>query len=318
MDENTTVNENIVNNDPSSFSISSDYLVPNVANKEDYTRYKIRIFKSVPANTSLVCSNKFTGSVKKRGVGLKVIFPWVTSKLVSLASKTVNYPEDIYKTLDGIQVTIDFALTIQITDPVAFEINSQNPLQEVGSLAVDLMRSYVAGKTAEDLYKSTINLADIDPDGRLHDNAERTGVDVKNFYVKNIELPKSMKDDFEKKVAAQKEKEIAEINVETSKYEAEAAFQQDKKKMEIELEKLRNMIKILAQNGFSKEQIANYLRTSQFANGTAQVIANLNGRESDVSALNAASVVSNAVRGSNTPEIKNENNQEGNGRSRTR
>lgn len=297
------------NKNTTEFSISSDYLVPDVENKEDYLKYKIRVFKTVPVNVALVCKNKFTGNVTSCSQGFKIIFPWLSSKLISLASKTVDYPDDVYKTKDGIEVTIDFALTIKIVDPVAFEVNSQNPLQEVGVLAMDLMRSYVARIDAETLYRSTIDLRDIDPTGQLHQNASLTGVDVTRFYVKNIELPQTMKDDFERKVTAVKENEIAQIQAETVRTQANAEAESAKIKatanVEVRIAELRQMIQILADSGCTKEQIVEYLKSSQFANGTAQVIANLNSRSSDSSALSAASIVAGAVRNGQQQSVLN-------------
>ena len=289
--------------------ITKDYLIPDVENKDDYREYKVQLFRTVPVKTALVCKNIITGVITARPKGLTFVLPWVSTKLVSLASKTIDYPKEIYKTSDGIEVGVDFALTVRVMDPVAFEVNSQNPLQEVGILAMDLMRAYVAGVEAEILYKQTVTLRDIDPTDQLANITNLTGIKVSNIYVKNIELPKTIKDDFEKRVAATKERDIAQIKADTlrtqSQGEADAASIKATATIKVELAKMRDIILTLQQNGYSNEQILDFLRTSQFANGTAQVIANLDGK-TDSSVLSATQAVANSIL-SNSGNVNHQN-----------
>lgn len=267
--------------------ITRDYLIPDMDDKSGYTKYSVSLFKTVPKNTVLVCKNKFTGSVTKKGTGLRFNLPWVASKFVSTATKTIDYPKEVYKTQDGIEVTIDLALTVKVVYPVVYETGSQNPLQELGILAKDLMRTYVASMNAEDLYKTTFNLTAIDKKDRFKNLAKSTGVEVKRVYVKNIELPQSMKDDFEKQVAAEKEHKIAKVKADTAMIEAQT-----------QADKLDVQIKAFIKNGFTKEQIIKYLIEHGFANGNAQVIANLNGNTNS-SSLGAAQMVVNGINNGN-------------------
>jgi len=291
--------------------ISKDFLIPDVENKDDYKTYKVELFRTVPANTALICKNTFTGAVSSRSKGLTFIFPWISSKFVSLASKTIDYPKEIYKTMDGIEVAVDFALTVKVSDPVDFEVESQNPLQEVGIVAMDLMRAYVATVNAEELYRSTVNISDVDPANELEDVADAIGIKVTNIYVKNIELPKSMKDDFEKLVTATKERDIAQIKAETLRTQAQAEADSDKIRsnavLEVELIKMREIIKILTDKGYSSEQVIEFLRTSQFANGTASVIANIDGK-TDSSSLSAAQMVAGMLGNNNNNNMNNNSN----------
>ena len=136
--------------------LSKEYMIPDVENKEDYQKYKVMFFRSVPQNNVLICRNRLTGDIIKKGKGLRMIFPWWESKFMSIASKNIDYPPMSYRTKDGLEVKVDMALSVKIEKPLTYEVSSQNPLQELGIVIKELMRSYVASKTVADLDKANI------------------------------------------------------------------------------------------------------------------------------------------------------------------
>src|SRR5690625_552870 len=97
-----------------------------------FKEYKIKIFRAVPPNVALICKNIFTGKPFVKNSGLAILAPWVESKYVSLAQNTRDYPKIKYKTLDGIEVNVDIAITFAIVDPIKYEFNNNDIFQQLG------------------------------------------------------------------------------------------------------------------------------------------------------------------------------------------
>ena len=93
---------------------------------DDFSKYKIRIFKAVPPNMALICQNIFTGKPFLKTSGLVILMPWIKSKMVSLARNTIDYSKEKYRTSDGIEVTVDLAIVFSIVNPVDYEFNNIN------------------------------------------------------------------------------------------------------------------------------------------------------------------------------------------------
>ena len=72
--------------------ISKDFLIPDVENKDDYKTYKVELFRTVPANTALICKNTFTGAVSSRSKGLTFIFPWIKLLILGTLGHTNKSP----------------------------------------------------------------------------------------------------------------------------------------------------------------------------------------------------------------------------------
>lgn len=203
---------------------------------DDFSQYKIRMFKAVPPNMALICQNIFTGRPFVKTSGLVILMPWVKSKMVSLADNTIDYPKEKYKTVDGIELTIDLAITFSISDPIKYEFNNNDPMQELKIKTQDMLRQYVALRTVDEMTNGRHTLNDFDSNRDYASFAVNNGLEIKNVYFKNVELPQSMKDDYEKKKVQEMEnaKLLAEAQTKkaVSMLEAEARYESAKKDAE--------------------------------------------------------------------------------------
>ena len=172
---------------------------------DDFSSYKIRVFKAVPPNMALICQNIFTGKPFVKTSGLVVVGFWVKSKMVSLADNTIDYSKEKYKTKDDIELTIDLAITFSVNDPVKYEFNNNDPMQELKIKTQDMLRQYVALKTVDEMTNGRHTLNDFDPNRDYVSFAVENGIEIKNIYFKNVELPQSMKDDYEKQKVQERE-----------------------------------------------------------------------------------------------------------------
>lgn len=254
--------------------ITKGFFIPEEENINNYTEYKFKLFRVVPPNAVLVQRNVFTGRLSVKNPGLKFILPWMKSRFVSIASKNIDYPKEEYKTSDGIMVNVDVALTISIINPKKYELANLNPLQELGVLTKSIMRQFIASKSEFDLTHNAYKLKDIDIDGDYNEFANKYGIRVISGYFKNIELPKSLLDDYEKQAMQDKENkrrlseaqnllEVASLEARkleiSSKAEAEA-------RTRLQGMPLEQLIGILAKSGMTMEQIQAYV----IANGSNQ------------------------------------------------
>ena len=172
---------------------------------DDFSQYKIRVFKAVPPNMALICQNIFTGRPFVKNSGLVILMPWVKSKLVSLAENTIDYPKEKYKTSDDIEVTVDLAITFSISDPIKYEFNNNDPMQELKTKTQDMLRQFVALRSVDEMTNGRHTLNDFDPNRDYVSFAIGNGINIKNVYFKTVELPQSMKDDYEKQKVQERE-----------------------------------------------------------------------------------------------------------------
>lgn len=172
---------------------------------DDFSQYRIRIFKAVPPNMALICQNIFTGRPFVKNSGLVILMPWVKSKMVSLARNTIDYPKEKYRTSDGIEVTVDLALVFSISDPVKYEFNNNDPMQELKTKTQDMLRQYVASKTADEMITHRHTLSDFDSNRDYDIFTYETGIKINEVSFKTVELPQSMKDDYEKQKVQERE-----------------------------------------------------------------------------------------------------------------
>lgn len=250
------------------------------------TEYKIAIFRRVEENHRVIKQNVFTG--KKYNVensGLKVFAPWYATKEVIISKRNIDYPKKKFMTFTGtrdgknetgILMEVDAAITVEITDPRNYEIASQNVEQELFVLLEDILRVFVAKHTPEELMNNKYNIKDIDPrntnaikleeqESRLDKFEKRYGLRVSQIYFKSIELPATLKDDYEKT-------KIQEIENQRKRAEAEA--NKDVKKIETEarVDAWTKIVENLVKTGLSTDQIVDMLNTENLANSNANVI----------------------------------------------
>ena len=207
---------------------------------DDFSQYRIRIFKAVPPNMALICQNIFTGRPFVKNSGLVILMPWVKSKMVSLARNTIDYPKEKYRTSDGIEVTVDLALVFSILDPVKYEFNNNDPMQELKTKTQDMLRQYVASKTADEMITHRHTLSDFDSNRDYDIFTYETGIKINEVSFKTVELPQSMKDDYEKQKV--QERENARLLAEAQNKKAVALIEAEARLAEARIDAETNKI----------------------------------------------------------------------------
>ena len=276
-----------------------------------FTNYEVKLFRMVPENAKLVCQNRITGKVIVKNKGFHFILPWYRSKLVNITKTTIDYPKEKYLTRDGIYVEVDPAMTVRIVDPVKYEFKNVNPLQELGVLTKDVIRSFIAGKDAKELIGTNFSIEKKDPSRLFADFEERTGLHISHLFFKNVELPKELVDDYEKAktqelenkraiAEAKSKKEQAEINAQAERIKADAEAYREKVRLQATIE-------VLKEKGYEKEALE-ILKTSLIAGSKASIIANLGNGTGSMSdtAVNTAALLDALQKQSNTPEEEKE------------
>ncbi len=252
--------------------------IPEV-NSELYKSYNVKLFRMIPKNAKLICQNVLTGKVTVKNSGFRFVLPWYRSKLVNVTKTVIDYPAEKYLTNEGIYVEIDPALTVRIADPYKFEYENTNPIQELGILVKDVIRSFVESKSAQELIGRNYSIDEKDPGDLFNAFEARTGLHVSHLSFKNIKLPQALVDDYEKAktqelenkraiAEAKSKKEQAVINAEAQKISAEAeAYRQNII--------LKATIAVLAENGYDENLISEVIKTVLISGSNANVIASL-------------------------------------------
>lgn len=245
-----------------------------------YQVYVVKLFRTVPKNSALICKNKFTGNVYVKGSGLRFNPPWVEGKLVSLAYNVKDYPKEGFKTIDGIEITVDIALDFKVVDPMKFSFESDDVFAQLAILTKSLLRDYVAGKTEEEMSRGKHSKATVDPDGEFDDFEEKYGIHVDKVRIKNIELPQSLKDDYEKAVTAQKDRERllkeAEAKKDAARFEAEAEMIRGQAQIDLLAQKIGKLGDIAKDKGMNPDDV---LRTTMFSQGDANVFIGMDNQD---------------------------------------
>lgn len=248
-------------------------------NSELYKNYKVKVFRMVPKNAVLICQNIFTGIVTVKESGLRFILPWYRSKLVNISKTVIDYPKERYLTADNIYVEIDPALTVRITNPIKFEFKNNNPIQELGILTKDVIRSFIASKKTSELIGVNYSIEQKDPQGLFIQFEKRTGLHISHLFFKTVNPPKELEDDYEKAktqelenkravAEATSKKEQTRINSEAKKIAADAeAYRQ--------AAILREKIRVLRESGYSDETISEVIQTILLSESNANIFAGL-------------------------------------------
>lgn len=256
--------------------------VGSVSSVDEYSTYIVKWFRAVPQNAKLICRNRFTGKVTVKNSGFRFLMPWVKSKLISTADRTIDYPKEKYKSIDGIELDIDVAVVISITDPVKYELNNIDPTKELGVMTRDILRVYTAKKREDQLVGVRHTLNDLDANSAYAAFEQKYGIKVKNIYFKSIEIPQSLKDDYEKNLAQQRENERAkaELNARRERAQIEAEIVKIEKKADTDAIKTRiqTYIDVIDKNKtLTSAQKKSLLETLLLAESDANIIASING-----------------------------------------
>lgn len=261
------------------------------SNLELYRNYKIKLFRMTPKNAKLICQNIFTGKLIVKESGFRLVLPWYRSKLIDITKTVIDYPVEKYLTKEGIYVEVDPALTVRVVDPIKYEFENVNPIQELGILVKDVIRSFVESKLANELIGSNYSIEQKDPSGLFINFESRTGLHISHLFFKNVTLPKELVDDYEKAKAqelenkraiaeANSKKEQAKINAEANKIIADAeAYRQ--------AVILKETIELLTQSKYDKKTILEVVKTLLISGSNANVIASLGSNTNNQDAATA-------------------------------
>ena len=244
-----------------------------------FKEYKIKVFRAVPPNVALICKNIFTGRPFVKNSGLVILAPWIESKFVSLAENTRDYPKVKYKTLDGIEVTVDVAITFAVVDPIKYEFNNNDIFQQLGIITQDMLREFIASKNADELIAGRHNISSFDTMNEYDSFGNNNGIRISNVYFKSINLPQSMIDDYEKKKSqemenkrlldeAQARRERALIDAETQEILGEVANK-------LKADELEKILKIFADEKLTSVQKLDLVKHQILSSGHANLFYNM-------------------------------------------
>lgn len=243
----------------------------------DYEEFTTSLFRVVPENHCLLCVNKLTGRPFVKEQGFHTLMPWIESKLVSKANTPVDYPKDTYKTSNGLELEIDVAITISIVDPIKYEYNSTDPLEELGIITRDILRVFIASKEDNELIRGKHSIDDFDAADVYDRFKEKYGVEVKEVYFKNIDIPQSLKDDFEKRIVQERENERKrlELNAKSELVDIETEIYKkgEAAKAEAEARRIREIIS--AVGDISEKQALELTKTMILADSDANLFVSM-------------------------------------------
>lgn len=291
--------------------------------KTDYTTYKTSMFRTVPANCYLVSENIFTRKVINRGGrGFKFMAPFVTrSILVPNIDRTIDYKKIEYQTRDGIMANVDMALSVKIVDPRKYIVSGKFQLSQLNVLAQSLLRVYIQNRSFDHISSGVCPLADFDPRDDFRGFEENYGIRVNRVLLKEVKLPKELEDEYNERVANERkresqrvklaaEKDRAEREAEIIEIKAEAEAKKIRKieeaKAEVYLEKMRNLVTYLKNEGVPVEEISEQIRNMIAADSGNAIFMGGNRRSSDIAmGVAAGNAVRNHHNTNNTQGVNN-------------
>lgn len=225
----------------------------NAQNIDPYKVYITKVFRVIPKNAVLITRNKFNGNrIKVKTGGFALIPPYSESKLVSLAVRNYDYEKQEFEDRNGLDLTVDLAVTVKIVDAIKYEYENKNVEAELKQLIDSLMRSLIKKCVYEELSAARIELAKTSIDindmpkspkeqlqvgtrtsypktfsgellkirDELDKFATRYGLVVVDLYTKSIQQSAAMQEAYNKQVIAMKEREAALIAKEGEKERA--------------------------------------------------------------------------------------------------
>ncbi len=122
----------------------------------------------------------------------------------------------------GCDIKIDPAIMMKIVDARKY-LSSTNPLKGLRTVMINIISAYTASKSAAYIQKNigTIDIDEIDFDGRLKKFAEECGIEIKSLFFKKISFPKEIEEARMKTEVAKEEVKTAEYNRKIKKFESE-------------------------------------------------------------------------------------------------
>lgn len=283
MDENNTnqTNENLREKLSEMDKIFIPKDLDNNVNLSDLMEYKgctLKFWRSVPQNFRLVKVNIFTRKViSKEGFGFKFAAPLFSRTiLVPTTAGTKKFNNLQCTTLDGIDIKMDLAVVMRITDPAKYMDQGKTQLEQLTALINRLLRVYVAVREFDQVLPNECQMNEFDPNNQLRDFENEYGIQVEKTIFERVELPERLKklynDQAEEKqrrkaqaerLQAEREKALADAEITKIHAEAEAKkikVIEDAKAIAY-IQRMEKLVNMLVTKGIPADEIADYLKT---------------------------------------------------------
>lgn len=294
---------------------------------EDLTDYQygVKFWRSVPENFRLVTINRFTQKVSfKDGFGLKFIPPLFV-KTILVPAPQLNGVKDfeglVFKSKDHIDMTINFSVTMNISNPVKYKQKGCTQFNDFNNLIQSLLRYYVANRGWEEIYTGrNDNLSLFDPQRDLVEFAEECGITVRAIRFTSVDIPKVLKQGFNDKAEAEQRLQAQKIELQIK----EEAAQSEAKRVEIMAQAKAKEIEIVEgakvdidkrqfdmfvtaarQVGMTDQQVSKLMNIVQATKGNAFVSLGENNMASNIAAgMNAVNQY-NTKKNENVTKVNN-------------
>lgn len=247
----------------------------------DLISYKgctLKFWRSVPQNFRLVKVNIFTKKViAKDGFGFKFAAPLFTRTiLVPITAGTKRFNSLQCTTSDGIDIKIDLAVVMRITDPAKYMDQGKTQLEQLTALINRLLRVYTASREFDQILPNECQINEFDPNGLLATFEAQNGIHIEHTIFEKVELPERLKklynDQAEERQRRraqaerlQAEREKALVDAEITKINAEAEAKKikitEEAKSEAYVKRMEQLVNMLIGKGIPVEKIVEHINT---------------------------------------------------------
>lgn len=233
----------------------------------------IKIFIQVPPNCQLVRTNKFTGTYDVLGSGMHINNPIYSYEVIDASVRALDYPKQKARSKEGFELTVDPAVTYSVTDVAKFKYKSQNPEELLKIKTQAIIRKLISMYTYEELSNVRVDLTSEEfrwIKNEYTEYEQEYGVSIERFFLKSVELPIELQDDYQKTKVQEQENArkleeaktnyrvgLTKLQFEKRKAEVEREIRKkdDELHMDIDLQVVAAYTAKLKENGYSQEQI---------------------------------------------------------------
>lgn len=262
--------------------------------KEVFGTYEKKVFNKVPNKYVLMVRNVLDGDISIKGEGLRVAMPLITeSRLVFKGEKSIDYPNFVFETKGGFEVTIDLAVTFKIVNPEKALYEHEDVFQELYLRLRNILTPLFKQLDYEEIARLDLNdvskLGGIVPLKKEMDILkDKYGLEIVSLLKKSVDQDKETNEAFRKRILAEKEKEATMIKADAELYriqkeadanlykaKAEVEVEREKKNLEVEIwdKKIGNLITALSNKGMRPEEIGKLINSMIYTDGQANVTA---------------------------------------------
>ena len=192
----------------------------------EYEHYLVKFWRIVPENFRLVKVNRITQKISsEEGFGLKFAWP-IFTKTILVPSEILDgkkeYKNEVCLSKDKIEISVDLALVMNITDPVKYKRKGATQLKQLNPLVKELLRIYVAIKKFDELVTEECNLHQFDPTGILMNYERECGVRISKVILEKVQLPERLKKLYNDAAEEEQRRKAQAIKLQAEQERAEA------------------------------------------------------------------------------------------------